>query len=220
MDSGKSICVEFGRTLGHRMNSPEYLYASGLIHALLGSFKEAESSYQQAITARPAYWQAHYSLGVLYAGNGSYSHAITELKIALDAKPDSIRICRELTRLLRKNEQYDLAIAIYRNVLEAVRENPHQHILLHGLGCTCYSAGRYADASAVFRKALEQKPWDPNLHVKLGTSLLAEGKLQEAAGEFEAALRIKPDVNSVLGKLEAVSQQGGRRASLEDSSRE
>lgn len=219
MDAGQNICVEFGRALGHRINSPEYFYASGLIHALLGSLKEAETAYEKAIDARPAYWEAHYSLGILYAHKKKYSRAIAELKIALGIKPDSIRICRELTGLLRKNDQHALAIATFQDVLKTARRNSHRSILLHGLGCACYSAGKYADASAAFRQALEQNPSDPNLHVRLGTSLLAEGKLHEAADEFEAALRIKPDLSSALKNLGVLRSTNSNRDTHQKESR-
>ncbi len=56
--------------------------------------------------------------------------------------------------------------------------------------------GRYAEAAAEYRKAIEKNPAGLNLHYRLGRALLLEShdtaKLREARNEFEAELALNP----------------------------
>jgi len=57
--------------------------------------------------------------------------------------------------------------------------------------------GRYADAVAEYRKAIEKKPAAVNLHFRLARALLMESHAPEAMGEaqkeFEAELKLNPN---------------------------
>lgn len=201
MDSGDTICTEFTAKLGHRIHGPEFHYTCGLVHAMAGSLRLAEAAYRRAIDSRSDYWEAHFSLAMLYADQELYSDAVDRLKTALALNPGSARICREIVRILLLNRDNSLAVSILDTILAEGTCDPHRHILQNALGRAYQAEGDYENAAAAFRDALGQKPLDPHLHVSLGASLLALGKLDEAADAFESALRLKPDLSSVSRTL-------------------
>jgi tetratricopeptide (TPR) repeat protein len=51
----------------------------------------------------------------------------------------------------------------------------------------------YRSESIIWQDAVEKRPNNPRAHNNLGNALLHAGKLQEAVGHYEQALRIRPD---------------------------
>jgi tetratricopeptide (TPR) repeat protein len=68
------------------------------------------------------------------------------------------------------------------------------------LGQAYYVLGRYADASAAFRRGLASNPVSEDLHVWLAASLAAAGELDEARWEAEQVLLANPEFT--LGQME------------------
>lgn len=204
MVSDDTICKEFAAKLGRGADKPEYFYTCGLVHAMAGSTRDAESAYKKAIGCKPDYWEAHFSLAMLYADQKLYGDAIDHLRIALDSNPRSARISREIVRTLLLNGDKEVSVSVFRDILTGNRYDHVSDILHDGLGRACFAAGKYAEAAAAYREALAQKPGDPHFYLNLGKSLLAQGKLDEAADAFESALRIRPDLPSASIVLTAL----------------
>lgn len=71
-------------------------------------------------------------------------------------------------------------------------------LTLFNEGVTAFNKGEHSKAEQKFREAVGQSPNNPLLRAYLGRSLLAQGKLQEAAAAAQAALRILPPVASAV----------------------
>ena len=53
--------------------------------------------------------------------------------------------------------------------------------------------GNCAEAIKCFRRAVQFRPNDPEIHYNLGTALSSSGQLDEAASQFSKALQLSPD---------------------------
>ena len=54
----------------------------------LGNFKEATTSYRQAVKIQPDYSKAHFNLGNILNDFGKFKEAIPNLLLALKIKPN------------------------------------------------------------------------------------------------------------------------------------
>src|SRR5208283_2620047 len=62
-------------------------------------------------------------------------------------------------------------------------------------GLTWQQSRMYRDIETLYRRSIEQNPASYIAHYNLGTVLTEKpGRLPEAIGEFEAALKIRPDL--------------------------
>jgi Tfp pilus assembly protein PilF len=79
--------------------------------------------------------------------------------------------------------------------------------------------GRYAEAAAEYRKAIVANPKAPDLHYRLGRSLLAQGhspeSLEEAAQEFQAELALSPEDSAAEYQLGQIAQVRGKSTEAE-----
>jgi serine/threonine protein kinase len=75
-------------------------------------------------------------------------------------------------------------VAVYRQLLSSMQVT---------LGMALGNQGKFADAVAAFRRALELNSNLPAVHVNLGNVLREMGQLDEAIGEYRKAIRLKKD---------------------------
>lgn len=78
------------------------------------------------------------------------------------------------------------------------------------LGDFLYGMGKFDDAIAEFRSALQIKPDYADAHNSLGVALMDSGKLDEAADEFRTALEYRPGLTYANFNLGIVSFRQGR----------
>lgn len=97
----------------------------------------------------------------------------------------------------------------------AVELDPHFVAALNNLGVRYIRAGRYADAAAAFRRALEVSSRDPMLHANLAQALLFLKQYSAAEATARAGLSIDPtDPNTSRVQLAlglALAAQGAHK---------
>ena len=69
--------------------------------------------------------------------------------------------------------------------------------------------GRYAEAEAQYRRAIDAAPGDLDLRVLLARVLAEAGRVTEARAELDAALARDPAHPAARGLLEALGPAGG-----------
>jgi tetratricopeptide (TPR) repeat protein len=97
----------------------------------------------------------------------------------------------------------------------AIRENqiaielqPNNADYRVALGDTFYGQGRFADAEAVYRKAIEQFPMDAGMHRNLGDALRRQERLDAAIDEYRRAAELDPeDPRAYYGLAVSLSQK-------------
>ena len=128
----------------------------------------------------------------LYAGG---SDQIRSLDQAMAARPGSVDPIIARANYFASQNQFDLAIADYRNALKIDSQNPRA---LFNIGQIRMIQKRYTDAEKYFRSAIVRANADPQLaarvHYGLGFCLHHRGKAAEAIPEFDAAIARDPNV--------------------------
>ena len=75
---------------------------------------------------------------------------------------------------------------------KATRREPNKASIRETLGIAYFRLGRYGDAEAEFRAALEISPVDDYAHYALGRCLEKLGRTSEANGHYKLARSLKP----------------------------
>lgn len=102
---------------------------------------------------------------------------------------------------------YNQAEDLYRQILEAVPENPD---VLNMMGLTAHAKGCFNEACECFYKALRFAPRHLPLYFNLAISLTAAGKLHEAVNAYFEVIKldanIKEAYNNLGGIYESLNQ--------------
>jgi protein O-mannosyl-transferase len=154
---------------------------------------DAVSEYRTALQLKPDYPQAHSNLGVTLAHMpGRMDEAIAEFRAALKLDPESAQIHANLADALAKiPERKSEAIAEYSAAIRIDPSNARYH---YGLGqLLAAEQGRLPDAVAEFEAAVRLDPNFAEAHYVLGVCFAVGGHRQEAIGELERAIEIRPD---------------------------
>ncbi|HEY6971358.1 MAG TPA: tetratricopeptide repeat protein, partial [Candidatus Angelobacter sp.] len=106
-----------------------------------------------------------YWLGALQIDTGDYKSAETNLKIALEKTPDNARVLYDLGLVSRKQERLDDARNYYE---QALKLDPQYLPAMAALGTVLRMQGRFAEAVAIYKRAVEKRPGSWFLWGKLG----------------------------------------------------
>lgn len=215
----------------------------GLLYQMQDQISPAIGEFRRALKLKPGLAGANFFLGVDYCKLGEGAQAIPYLQAALKANPTRPEIRLWLATAQEMSGQYRAEITTLK---EALRLRPQDVDLLYLLGHAYEQLGKeqvarlqqtapksarseqllgesYATSSqwplAVlhFQNALGVAPALPGVHTQLGEVLLQAGKLQAAAGEFEAELRLQPaNLRALARKGEVELIQGEIDAALQD----
>jgi tetratricopeptide (TPR) repeat protein len=131
----------------------------------------------------------HFEIGHLLWKTGDPNQAIEELKQELQLNPDHPEANGEMGTILVTQHQPDKAIPYLET---ALRARPNLWLIHQQLGKAYFLQKNYPRAEAELRKALAID-LDGTAHYQLGVLYRAEGRVDAAAAEFEAALKIKVD---------------------------
>ncbi len=102
------------------------------------------------------------------------------------------------------------ALAAIPHFEEALRLRPGLYSLRGNLGSALGAVGRYGEAEAYLRAALQEGE-TARIHHNLGSVLVGQGRLDEAIGEYEAAVRLDPGEHRLLDQLAAAHAAAGHR---------
>src|SRR5262245_52161349 len=89
---------------------------------------------------------------------------------------------------LRKGQTAQATVPLEK----AKRRAPDKASIRETLGIAYFRLGRYDEAEAEFRAALELSPVDDYAHYALGRCLEKQGKMIEANGHYKLARSLKP----------------------------
>jgi tetratricopeptide (TPR) repeat protein len=97
---------------------------------------------------------------------------------------------------------FERAIATYR---EAINSRPDDWMLRYNLGNILRQTGQHQAAALEFAQVVEQLPNQRAFRVAFGDALLASGRSREAADQFQAALKLDPDLQVARQGLQAAN---------------
>lgn len=138
--------------------APTQALAAEIGHLLLklGAANEAETAVRQATAGAEADLQARLVLVQVLERSNRVDEARGELE-RLAAEPRAAVLGRELqltkARMAHRDRQYDLAIRIYREAVDACTDLANRHFSLFPLAKALDSAGRYEEAHSALLEA-------------------------------------------------------------------
>lgn len=145
--------------------------------------------------------------GLAHHGLGQLEKAKPYLETLQRQQPGS-PAAKLLARIQLKDKNLDRAIESLEGYLRAY---PQDLQAVQLLASAHMSQGRYARAAQLTQDALKQKD-SPEVRTLLGASLVGSGRLSDAVGELEAALKRDPDQHTAAAALAAIYLQAGRPA--------
>lgn len=125
--------------------------------------------------------------------------AIEHYRLALEKFPDDERVHIELARILRTRGSVVEASRLLDGFVERHAEASAE--LWSWTGILRDEMNRLSEAETAHRKALEGTRPQAYLHNNLGQNLLLQGKLAQAAAQFQDALRLDPRMQVARNNL-------------------
>ena len=172
---------------------------NNLGHALLavGRHREGEALFRQAIALRPERAGPWNNLGTSLALQQRYAEAEGPYARAVELSGGRLRdAVANLGRLRVVQGRYAEAIPLLRRANALKPDNPEVvesfRIALKNQGYALATAGRPADAEALFREGLDLLGDDQDLYINLGRSRLDQSRAAEAVGPLHRAVQMKP----------------------------
>ncbi len=169
---------------------------SGVIEAL----KRAKVSEEGA--AKPDYdLLRKLSEAAVFMKDKKYGEAGSKLSDALDASFARMETGFVMAELLRQQNGFEKAAAVYEEILQKEPDFPEVH---NKASYVLYRLGDDEDALREAKAAMASNANDAEAHQNAGLALSDERKFDAAIAEFKEALRIKPDyagAHSGLGLL-------------------
>jgi tetratricopeptide (TPR) repeat protein len=142
-------------------------FDEGVAASKAGKNDEAVAKFQEALTARPDCYACQYNIGAGYAAKQDFEKAEGAFLAAAKLAPDSAEPYNALAGLYNSQKKYDKAAEM---TAEATKRQ--------GGGGGATGAGGAASPETLYNQ---------------GVILWNAGKIAEAKGQFEAAVKAKPD---------------------------
>ena len=217
-----AVCIDTGRYDEARAllaeaerREPGHLTArlkGALLDVRLGRVAEGESGARAVVAAQPGNAEAHYVLGLALEGRGKTAEAVVEMRRAQEISPGHPGALSHLvtltTRLGQAAEAERWRLAQQRvlsrlHVEERVRDNRIK-------GVEAFNREDYPAALAEFLTIAREDPGDPQVHLHLGSTLLALGRPDEARAALERCLALDPRNErglAEMGRLHALANR-------------
>ena len=190
----------------------------GLMLAAENRPDEAIAEFRKALDLNPDYVQAHINLGNALLRTRKTESALAQYAEAVRVAPDSAEARTDMGNALLESAQPDAAIEQLR---EAIALHPDYAPAHYDLANALQGIGLMGEAVDEYRKALGLQPQadSAETHNNLGATLLRMGRFDEAAAEFNEALRLEPGSARALNNLGNLLLQGGHPAAAADKYR-
>jgi tetratricopeptide (TPR) repeat protein len=160
-----------------------------LARGLKASGKSLRSAgiLQQAIQIAPSDAASWYQSAVLALELGQAGEALGKMQKAVALDPD---LPGEYTTLARIQAASGQALSDFE---KAIRYRPNFAPHLYDYALALSSTGQFDRAQESAKAAARADPTLPEVHVLLGGLLARQRRLPDAAGEYQEALRLRPD---------------------------
>jgi tetratricopeptide (TPR) repeat protein len=178
----------------------------------LGRSSEAERSAQAVIAADPDNVQAWYLLGAALQGRGDAPGAVQALEKVVAKEPHHIGALSRLAVLytqLGRGSDAARARAAHDEALS--RQRVEERVRGHRVkGVAAFNRGDFKTALDEFEFIAREDPRDPQVHLMIGSSLMALERYDEARRALDRSLQLQPRNERTLlelGRLLAIQNR-------------
>ena len=173
-----------------------------------GKIPEALEILEAAVNFETDWEDAYYYFARALQESGDKNKAVSMYKKAVELWPEYSEALNNLGNLLVNLKRYDEAIPYFQKAIESY---PEKYPLGYtNMGKAYALKGEIDKAVAQFTKALQLEPSNYNARINLGTALMQQNRVQEAAAEFQYILKMRPNDPIALDRLSRISQKSLR----------
>lgn len=182
-------------------------FALGSVHYLQGAFQKAATERELTVKLAPNEPYYHESLAYAYERLGRLDDAIAAYQKAI-ALQDNAQTRMFLGMVFTRQQKYDAAIA---ELQKSIALNPADNFAHSALGDAYAGQAKWNEAIAAYQNALTRKD-DLSTRLQLASTYIAQGKTDNAIGEYQKAAALDPkeptarillaNLYSTLGKLD------------------
>ncbi|MFI5400080.1 MAG: tetratricopeptide repeat protein [SAR324 cluster bacterium] len=167
--------------------------------------ERARHEFQLAVKLKPGNALYQFWLGRSCYDSHLFERARQAFHAAVTIRPGQHQFHFWLGQAAARLKRLDEATAAYRRALELRPGHAATVLRL----ATCYFRARdYGRSAALLSEAAAGHPLQPDLHLLLGMTRLAQGDRRAAAAALQAALRLKPGDTTIARYLEAMRKHG------------
>jgi tetratricopeptide (TPR) repeat protein len=200
----KAIAVLSDQIKAHP-DFPDLQNEMGKLLMGFGNYEEARGYFAKAIQENPGYVDAHINLSLALGELGRNDEAIARL---LDIQEKNVKVFYLLGNFFYKSNRLFEAMTAYTRVSEI---NPHYCDTDEQLESLRDYFAKINNLLEMHRRLAQDSPNYPDIHVKLGSLYLLVGNPDEALKEFVEAVRLKPDYQEALEKIEYIKSEKDRQ---------
>jgi predicted TPR repeat methyltransferase len=175
-------------TLAADHDNADALHYLGVMRFQQGQCPLGIDLVQRAIEVSPDYVDAYNNLGNMYRQLDALEAAAELYRKALAVRPDHPPALQNLGLVLSQLKRYEEAVGVHQRAIENDPGNVQNH---YALSQVYKSMGRSQEAVETLKKALAIKPLGDGFR-RLGQMLYALHRVEEAAANYEAWLRMEP----------------------------
>ena len=176
------------RALRTRPGDPEYHHDRGVVLQAQGRLDDALATYRQTIARAPAHADAYYNAGTVLHQQGNLDEAAACYRRALELAPDLAEAHNNLGTIWRARGRLDEAVERFRRASELQPRSGDMHF---NVGSALQALGDVDGAIDAYRRAAALA--HAGACNELGNALAAQGRLEDAARSYLAALERRPD---------------------------
>lgn len=214
---------EYERALKISPYSVEAHNNLGILYVKRGLYDEAIREYMLAIEINPNLAGVHNNLGNTYRKKGLYDKALKEYQEAVNLDRRFVEAYNNLgvslaemgelkeavlrfREALKVNPKYEQARSNLEKVEEILRQKRQLARVHNDLGNKYRKKRLYNKALKEYQEAIRIDPWFAAGYNKLGTTLVAVGKPEEALWHFRKALEVNPNYERARLNLKKVTK--------------
>lgn len=183
-------------------NSPDVYYQLGQVDVLENRYKEAEENFRRSYQLNPANSRGLIGIVETNMAQNKPDEAIAMLRTEADKSPNRLDLREALAKLAVRAGKYDMAIAEYRKILDALDKTSKMRAMVYlQIGETYRRKGDDVDAIASLQKAREVMPENSLVLTSLGLAFDHANRPTEARQVYEAALKMDASNGVALNNL-------------------
>ena len=168
---------------------------------------KAIESYEKAVSLKPDYIEAYYSLGDSFYEVGKLEDTIKCYKRVIEYRPNFTGMHNNLGNIFRELERYDEAVLSYEKAISIDTGFVEGY---YNLGITLQELKQLDNASVNYKKAIEIKPNYPEAFNNLGTLYKELKDFDSSIQSYQNAIDIKPDYAEAFNNLGILYKELGQ----------
>ena len=201
-----SIHSAFSQQNNFLINSGELIKKANGLHDKK-EYKKAIEIYKQINRSDTNYSNTLFELSLTSYADSQYDNALQYAKEGIKLFPeDFARFAVQAANALDELGKSEDALKYYD---EAIKKNPHDHIMYFNKAITFLKLKKYAEAKMYFEQCLIINPYYSSAHYHLGDIFLDEGNLIPSMLAYKTYLLLAPEgrfLKNCINNLDAIAK--------------